>query len=154
MCVCVPQGGVCVCQDGVCARTAGRATAAVVPSPRRPAGQLTARCAAGGADVCVADVCVTTLGATETSARDALPARAPANHTGTVSFCVPPQSMMGALPEQLGAESLSLSVGLSGGVWTATCLTVSREEKEDTATTPAPHWWATRRMYQVRPVSQ
>lgn len=75
-----------MCQDGVCARTAGWVTAAVVPSPRQPAGQLTACCAAGGADVCVADACVTTLGATETSASDAPPARAPANHTGTYQF--------------------------------------------------------------------
>ena len=67
-----------------------------------------------------------------------------------INFCAPPQSMMGAVTEQLGAESLS--VCLSGGVWTATCLTVSRKKREGTATTPALHWWATRMMYQVRPV--
>lgn len=67
----------------VCARTAGRAIAVVALSPQRTANQPVARSAVGEGDVCVASVCVTTSNPPETSARDILHAKAPANHTGT-----------------------------------------------------------------------
>jgi len=86
VCICLPQGVVCVCQVSVCVRTTGLVIAVVVLSPRQPANQPTACCAAGGADVCVASVCATTPGAPETSVRDVPVAKAPANHPGTCRF--------------------------------------------------------------------
>lgn len=80
------QDGVCVCQVSVCAMTAGQAIAVGVPSPQQAANQPTACFAAGGEDVCVACVCVTTPNTLETSVRDVLLAKAPANHTGTCQF--------------------------------------------------------------------
>lgn len=76
----------CVCQVSVCAMTAGQAIAVGVPSPQQAANQPTACFAAGGEDVCVACVCVTTPNTLETSVRDVLLAKAPANHTGTCQF--------------------------------------------------------------------
>ncbi len=75
-----------MCQGSVCARTAGQVITAVVPSPQQPANQPTACFAVGGEDVCVASVCVTTPITLETSVRDVLLAKAPANHTGTCQF--------------------------------------------------------------------
>lgn len=72
-----------MCQVSVCAQMAGQEIAAVVPSPRRPVNQPTVYFAAGGADVCVESVCAMTSITRETSARGALRAKTPANHTGT-----------------------------------------------------------------------
>lgn len=76
----------CVCQVNVCVRMAGQAIAAVVPSPKRPAYQPVACCAAGREDVCVASVCVMIPDTLETSVRDVLLAKALASHTGTCQF--------------------------------------------------------------------
>lgn len=86
--VCSSQDGERVCQASVCVRTAGPVMTAVVPSQQRPAGQPTARSAAGGAGVCAASVCATAPNTLDTSARDVPPAKAAANHTGTCHFSV------------------------------------------------------------------
>lgn len=67
-------------------RMTGQVIAVVAPSPQQPANQQTACFAAGRGDVCVASVCVKTHVTLETSVRDALLAKAPANHTGTCRF--------------------------------------------------------------------
>lgn len=75
-----------MCLVSVCVRMAGQVIAVLVPSPQQPANQPMACFAAGGEDVYVASVCVTTPDNLETSVRDALRAKAPANHTGTRQF--------------------------------------------------------------------
>lgn len=83
--VCLPQGGVCVCRVTVYALMAGQVKAAVVPSLQRPVNQPTGCFAVGGADVCAASVYAMTHSTLESSATSVLRAKAPANHTGTVS---------------------------------------------------------------------
>lgn len=63
------------------------------------------------------------------------------------SFCSLPQSMMETIftfnTDKVTQLYIFCSVSLSGSVWTATCLMVSRKKRRDTATTLVPHWWAT-----------
>lgn len=76
----------CVCQVNVCVTMDGQVIAAVVQCLKQLANQPMACYAAGGEDVCVASVCVMTSTTPETSARDVLLVRVPANHTGTCQF--------------------------------------------------------------------
>lgn len=76
------QGEVCVCQVSVFASMGGQVTAVTVQPPQQPASHQTACSAAGKAGVCVASVYVMTPSTAETSVRDVLFAKAPANRTG------------------------------------------------------------------------
>lgn len=109
----------CVCQVSVCARKAGEGIAAGALSPKQPANPPMACNAVGGEDACVASVCVMTPDTPETSVKDVLLAKAPANHTGTF-FCSQPKCMMGTLKEEvlegLDVADSALLSGLSQAV--------------------------------------
>lgn len=75
-----------MCQVSVCARKAGEGIAVGALSPKQPVNQPMACFAVGGANACVASVCATTPDTPETSVKDVLSAKPPANHTGTCRF--------------------------------------------------------------------
>lgn len=115
--VCSFQGGVLACQATVHAWTAGQVIAVDAPSPQQPVNQPTGCFAAGGADVCVAGVCVMTPNTLETSVRGVLFVKAPANHTGTCRFLFATTKHDGSIYTlyviQAGTDALSISFSTS-----------------------------------------